>query len=104
MASSTMIPTITEVIQVSRRLVQVILRASERTSRANWARLVRFLGGEGRGRRAGHDRGGLGGAVADCLRAVARFPGHVGFLRTLTSRGCGRRAPILAYRVAGVEG
>src|SRR5258706_11500278 len=45
MASSTMIPTITEVIQVSRRLVQVILRASERTSRANWARLVRFFGG-----------------------------------------------------------
>src|SRR5258708_28510924 len=45
MASSTMIPTITEVIQVSRRLVQVMLRASERTSRANGARLVRFLGG-----------------------------------------------------------
>jgi hypothetical protein len=33
-ASTTMIPTITDVIQVSRRLVQVILRASARTSRA----------------------------------------------------------------------
>jgi len=43
-ASATMIATITEVIQVSRRLVQVIRRASARTSRANWARLTRFFG------------------------------------------------------------
>src|SRR3569833_3295431 len=40
-----MIATSTEVIQVSRRLVQVILRASERTSRANWPRLTRFFFG-----------------------------------------------------------
>src|SRR3954451_17810520 len=44
MATTTMIATITEVIQVSRRLVQVILRASARTSRANCARLVFFFG------------------------------------------------------------
>jgi len=45
MATTTMMATITEVIQVSRRDVQVILRASERTSRANWAMLGRFLAG-----------------------------------------------------------
>ena len=51
-----MMATITEVIQVSRRLVQVILRASARTSRKNCARLVRFFGGglRERGRRR-HD-------------------------------------------------
>jgi len=43
-ASSTMIATMTEVIQVSLRLVQVILRASARTSRANCAGLVFLLG------------------------------------------------------------
>ena len=42
-----MIATITEVIQVSLRVVHVILRASERTSRANWARLGRFFGAAG---------------------------------------------------------
>src|SRR5580693_6625046 len=44
MATTTMMATITEVIQVSRLVVQVTLRASARTSRANWAMLVRFLG------------------------------------------------------------
>ena len=44
-ARVTMIATMTEVIQVSRRLVQVILRASERTSRKNWAGEVRRLAG-----------------------------------------------------------
>ena len=39
-----MIATITEVIHVSRRLVQVILRASARTSRKNWTMLVFFFG------------------------------------------------------------
>src|SRR5436305_7970899 len=43
-AVSTMMATITEVIQVSRRVVQVTLRASERTSRANWASEGRFFG------------------------------------------------------------
>src|SRR5579862_9159625 len=44
-ATTTMMATITEVIQVSRRVVQVILRASERTSRANCASVVFFLAG-----------------------------------------------------------
>src|SRR5262245_25312563 len=43
-ASTTMIATITEVIQVSLRVVQVILRVSARTSLANCARLVFFFG------------------------------------------------------------
>src|SRR5579864_7022373 len=44
-AATTMMPTITEVIQVSFQLVQVTLRASARTSRRNWAGLTRFFGG-----------------------------------------------------------
>src|SRR5688500_13943769 len=51
-ASTTMIATMTEVIQVSLRLVQVILRASPRTSRKNfgafmsaWMRLVFLAAG-----------------------------------------------------------
>src|SRR5687768_1033941 len=39
-----MIATMTEVIQVSLREVQVILRASARTSRMNWPGLVFFFG------------------------------------------------------------
>src|SRR5947208_3623218 len=45
MATSTMMATITEVIQVSRRVVQVILRASVRTSLKNCIRLNGFFGG-----------------------------------------------------------
>ena len=41
---TTMIPTITEVIQVSFQLVQVTLRASARTSRRNWIGLNGFFG------------------------------------------------------------
>ena len=37
----------TEVIQVSSREVQVILRASARTSRTNWGSEVFFLGASG---------------------------------------------------------
>src|SRR5205085_1617098 len=44
-ASTTMIATMTEVIQVSRRVVQVILRTSARTSLANCAMVVFFLRG-----------------------------------------------------------
>ena len=40
-----MIPTITEVIQVSFQLVQVTLRASARTSRRNLSGLNGFFGG-----------------------------------------------------------
>ena len=78
-----MIATITEVIQVSRRLVQVILRASARTSRKNWAMLVFFFGAalRERGRRR-HDRGGLGGAVLHRLRGRTRFPGHTAYVLT----------------------
>src|SRR5690606_35356558 len=43
-AMATMIPTMTEVIEVSLRLVQVILRASARTSRKNCAGGVFFFG------------------------------------------------------------
>lgn len=39
-----MIPTKTEVIQVSRGVVQVIFRASARTSRRNCRKPTRFLG------------------------------------------------------------
>src|SRR5450755_322788 len=45
MAKTTMMATITEVIHVSRRVVQVILRASMRTSRKNWTMLNGFFGG-----------------------------------------------------------
>ena len=43
---TTMITTITEVIQVSFRLVQVILRASARTSRKNSTGRMRGFGGD----------------------------------------------------------
>src|SRR4051812_28074239 len=43
-ATTTMMNTITEVIQVSLRLVQVILRISARTSWKNCTGLVRFFG------------------------------------------------------------
>ena len=62
MATTTMIPTITEVIQVSFRLVQVILRASARTSRKNLHRVERLLAAARRTRRraAGFGRAGCG--------------------------------------------
>ena len=72
-----MIPTITEVIQVSLRVVQVIFRASERTSLANCARLTRFLGADGGAARG--DAGAIAAAVfaARFLIAVGVEPGFL---------------------------
>ncbi len=41
----TMMPTITDVIQVSFQLVQVTFRLSASTSRRNWAGFTRFFAG-----------------------------------------------------------
>jgi hypothetical protein len=48
-----MIPTMTEVIQVSFQLVQVTFRASARVSRRNWIGLIGFFGSGGADTRAG---------------------------------------------------
>jgi hypothetical protein len=73
--------TITEVIQVSLRVVQVILRASARTSCAKRTGLIGFFGAAGALAAAvaasGRERRGrLRGAVLDRRRARTRFPGH----------------------------
>ena len=65
-----MMNTITEVIQVSFQLVQVILRASARTSRKNWIGEMRFLrrgSAAGAARRVGRVRGrsGASGTAPD---------------------------------------
>src|SRR3569833_2888474 len=80
-----MIATSTEVIQVSRRLVQVILRASERTSRANWPRLTRFFFGASA---ASAEDGAITAAVlAARLRiAVGAEPGFLAMAATSNSR------------------
>src|SRR5215218_3260431 len=90
-----MIATITEVIQVSRRLVQVILRASARTSRANCARLVFFFGAVW----ASADAGAMTAAVlaARFFIACGLEPGFlaIGLWSNSHLRGCGRRAPVV---------
>src|SRR5690242_12498132 len=103
-ANTTMMATITEVIQVSRRVVQVILRASERTSRANWAIEVRFLGAS--------DAKALGAAIAAAVLA-ARLriwePCFLAISAVFNSSVRGATRPPQfnnadSYRVAGVEG
>src|SRR5687768_2773038 len=73
-ARATMMPTITEVIQVSLRLVQVILRPSARTSRKNCGSGVRFLGGVCA---ADEEPPAMAAAV---LAARSLMPGALGFL------------------------
>src|SRR5436189_4667085 len=81
---STMMNTITEVIQVSRREVQVILRASARTSWANWTGLVRFFGGAGAARA---DAGAIAAAVLEARAFIAcgLLPGFLAVGGRLTS-------------------
>src|ERR1700693_1807939 len=104
MAITTMMATITEVIQVSRRLVQVIFLASMRTSRKNWTRFNFFFGCAS----AAADGLAMTAAVLAARLRIADglVPGFLAMsaLQTLVSGG-GRRAPSShLYRVAGVEG
>src|SRR5687768_15942274 len=48
---------------------------------------ARLGGVGGDGGRRGHDRRGLGGAVADRLRAFSRFPGHAALQTLIWSGG-----------------
>src|SRR6476661_1094455 len=91
-----MMATITEVIQVSRRVVQVILRASERTSRANWASEVRFLGAS--------DASAPGAAIAAAVLAARLRIWEPGFLAMAaffnsSSSGAPRGAPVLTTQL-----
>src|SRR5687768_9510820 len=70
----TMMKTITEVIQVSLRVVQVILRASARTSRKNWAGDTRLRGGSAVTVPAPPGVAGTGGRVVRDLLDVGRLP------------------------------
>src|SRR6185436_15646893 len=100
----TMIPTITEVIQVSFHVVQVILRASARTSRRNWKGPTRGLRSAS-GVRAAEP--GVAGVRKGVLRriAVCTMPWSLamGPINSLSS-GTGRLWPRLDHIVAGVEG
>src|ERR1700751_1245454 len=92
---TTMIATITEVIQVSLRLGQVILRASARTSRKNWAGVVFFFAGGG-APAAGEL---ITAAVLAARRLIADglVPGFLAIrLSSLLVSGgaCGCRAPV----------
>src|SRR6202012_5105475 len=88
---TTMMNTITEVIQVSLREVQVTLRASARTSAMNCGRLVRFFGAgastEAVGATAALAAGLAAGAVL-VFCAVGRAPGvlAIGGSETLCRR------------------
>ena len=88
-----MMATITEVIQVSRRLVQVILRASVRTSRKNWTMLNGFFGGASA---AAEGLAMTAAVLAARLRiADGLVPGFLAMSASSNShlRGRGRRAP-----------
>ena len=81
-ATTTMMKTITEVIQVSLRVVQVILRVSARTSRKNCTGLVRFFGAAGAALVAAAPAGAIAAAVlaARDLIADGLDPGFLAML------------------------
>ena len=90
-ARTTMIATMTEVIQVSLRLVQVILRASARTSRKNFGAFIRFWMRPGRFATAAAPPEGAAMAAA-VLAARSRiacgvFPGFLAMRRFKLSSG-----------------
>jgi len=86
-ASTTMMKTITEVIQVSLRVVQVILRASARTSRKNCTGLVRFFGAGAAAPVAPAPAGAIAAAVlaARFFIADGLDPGFLAMLLRLTT-------------------
>src|SRR5882757_10853710 len=91
MATTTMMATITEVIQVSRRVVQVILRASAPTSSKNLTMLNGFFGG------ASAPAEGLAMAAA-VLAARLRIadglvPGFLAMVASSNSHLQGQRTP-----------
>src|SRR6185437_2829540 len=102
----TMISTITEVIQVSLREVQVTLRASARTSAMNWAGLTRVFGAGASTEAAGATAALAVGLPAEAVLvfcAVGRAPGVLAMaaLQTLVDGQNGRERPNIATAVRG---
>ena len=110
-ARTTMIATITEVIQVSLRLVQVILRASARTSRKNFgAPMTNWIRFGPLATTAVAEGFAMTVAVLAARSRIAcgDFPGFLAMRRFKLSSGAAGspRSGLTSslYRVAGVEG